>query len=265
MIPAIQLSDDEIASGSLRADTFLVAKQIFHNKGVLMIENAFNAQFIKSLADLVSEDSAHLLDDYNNSEALVVGHKRLMLTLELKGALNSASLYANPLLMTLIQELLGPNFILGSLGGVISLPGAEDQHFHRDHPFLFRQESIDIAMPSFAINVLIPLIGLNENYGTTRIWPGSHRLFAAEEALALPSYDPIAQPGSCLLLDYRLVHGGTANVSPVARPLLYAVYHRPWFKDFVNFRKFAALRISAEEFANVPEDYREWFRHAVVN
>jgi hypothetical protein len=37
------------------------------------------------------------------------------------------------------------------------------------------------------------------------------------------------------------------------------IYHRPWFRDYVNFRKVRELRISAAEYAKVEEPYRGWF------
>ena len=47
----------------------------------------------------------------------------------------------------------------GSFGAVTSLSGAEDQHVHRDHPFLFQEEAIDVLMPAFAVNVVVPYAG----------------------------------------------------------------------------------------------------------
>lgn len=264
MIPSIRLTDDEIASEIMRPDTYLISKQLFLNSGVLLIENAFPEEYIGRLNDLINEDYGEALAADEISEALIVGDRRLMIPLELKGALNDVTLYANPFVLPLISEVLGSSCTLGSLGSVISLPGAADQHFHRDHPFLFQDEQIDISMPPFAVNMLVPLIGLNESFGTTRIWPGSHHVWSYEEAEAMPSFDPVAYPGACLLLDYRLMHGGTANVSDVHRPLLFGVYHRPWFKDYVNFRKFQGLRISAEELAAVPEYFQEWFEGFVT-
>ena len=136
-----------------------------------------------------------------------------------------------------MQDALGAECILGSFGAITALPGAEDQHVHRDHPFLFQDEAIDTAMPAYAINVIIPLVGMDAGHGTTRVWPGSHRVWSEDKAKQLPSEDPVAPVGSCIIIDYRLLHAGTGNRSHQVRPILYVAFHRPWFKDY----------------------YREWF------
>jgi hypothetical protein len=70
--------------------------------------------------------------------------------------------------------------------------------------------------------------------GTTRLWPRTHVL-DDEAAAAVAPEDPVVLAGSCLLMDYRLRHGGTANRSETVRPILYNVYQRRWFRDFVNY------------------------------
>jgi ectoine hydroxylase-related dioxygenase (phytanoyl-CoA dioxygenase family) len=101
-------------------------------------------------------------------------------------------------------------------------------------------------------------VDIDEYNGTTRIWPGSHRVWWDADARQLPSEDLVAPVGSCILMDYRLLHGGTANSKQV-RPILYVIYQRPWFKDYVNFQKVRELRAPVEEHENIPTAYRKWF------
>ena len=65
--------------------------------------------------------------------------------------------------------------------------------------------------------------------------------------------DPIVPLGSCLLMDYRLLHGGMANRSSQVRPILYNVYCRPWFHDDLNFRRQSALKLTDKEYRRVPK------------
>jgi ectoine hydroxylase-related dioxygenase (phytanoyl-CoA dioxygenase family) len=118
-------------------------------------------------------------------------------------------------------------------------------------------------MPAYAITVVVPLVDINDYQGTTRVWLGSHRVWSDDEARKLPSEDPAAQVGSCILMDYRLLHGGTANYSKQMRPILYLIYHRPWFKDYVNFKKVRELVVAAREYGNIPEAYQRWFRSPI--
>jgi ectoine hydroxylase-related dioxygenase (phytanoyl-CoA dioxygenase family) len=98
-----------------------------------------------------------------------VGDKRILVPVEVSGLFNTPHLYANPFVFPLAQDILGEECILGSFGAVAALPGAEDQHTHRDHPFLFQEEAIDTAMPAYAVTVIVPLVDVNEHHGTTRV------------------------------------------------------------------------------------------------
>jgi ectoine hydroxylase-related dioxygenase (phytanoyl-CoA dioxygenase family) len=103
--------------------------------------------------------------------------------------------------------------------------------------------------------MLVPLVEMNESSGTTRTFMGSHRADFDKSAYQ----DPLVPVGSCLLMDYRLLHGGLANRSSKERPILYNVYCRPWFRDDLNFRRQSAIKISDEEFGRVPEALQNLF------
>jgi ectoine hydroxylase-related dioxygenase (phytanoyl-CoA dioxygenase family) len=85
---------------------------------------------------------------------------------------------------------------------------------------------------------------MNDLHGTTALWPGSHR--GTKEEPNGASVEPRVPEGSCLLWDYRLWHGGTANRSSAPRPLLYATYCRSWFVDHHNFSGQAPLSVAPD-------------------
>jgi hypothetical protein len=74
---------------------------------------------------------------------------------------------------------------------------------------------------------------------------------------------PLAR-GDVGVIDYRVCHGGTANVGLEPRPILYIVYSRPWFRDSENFSEIPPLRVSAQELANIPAEYRSLFASAAA-
>ena len=117
---------------------------------------------------------------------------------------------------------------------------------------------MDTLIPSYGIKMIIPLVDLNEEHGTTRMWPGSHVVFD-EKALKMAPVDPQLQVGSCILMDYRMMHGGTANRSERVRPLLYNNYYRPWFRDYKNFQQQPALQISRQAYTAIPAAHRTLF------
>lgn len=57
------------------------------------------------------------------------------------------------------------------------------------------------------------------------------RVFTARYAA---KFAPGARIGDCLLVDYRLLHGGTANRGNNLRSIVYLIYSRPWFGDYRN-------------------------------
>lgn len=144
-------------------------------------------------------------------DALKVGSRRFMLTVEMEAPFLDEALYANPLVLPVLQQLLGPDLVLGSFASVTSLPGAKEQHLHRDNPLLFGP-ALNRFLPPHAINLFIPLREFNKTNGTTRLMPGSH-LKPDEEGKLSPALDPVVPLGCGLLVDYRLFHQGTANRS----------------------------------------------------
>ena len=65
--------------------------------------------------------------------------------------------------------------------------------------------------------------------------------------------------GDVYLMDYRVIHGGMANLSDQPRPILYLVYGRRWFRDAYNFSEQPAIEFAPGEFKKVPKTHRALF------
>ena len=63
------------------------------------------------------------------------------------------------------------------------------------------------------------------------------RLASRCKSLKEEGIEPVVREGSCMLWDFRLLHGGTPNRGTLPRPLLYLTYCRPWFLEHLNFNK----------------------------
>lgn len=238
------------------------AKDLFAENGVLIIKNLFSKDLIAQLNQAFFQEYQGYFVDKEYEDALEVGVKRKMVTVKLQAPFNNPDLYGNPLLMYLMRALLGRDFILGSFGAVIALPGAEQQHIHQDHPALFEDEALDLQLPSFAVTLVVPLIDLTPATGSTQVWKGSHRLSPLEEFAKDTSSIPFVPTGSCYLMDYQLWHGGTPNISNQIRPILYIVYYRSWFQETVNYEQQARVSISEREYEKIPETYKFLFVRA---
>jgi hypothetical protein len=226
--------------------------------GAVVFDNVFPPEAIKSLRDHFDNRYKKYYREDLYDDALPVGNRRMMLTVEISGIFNDAQLYCNSLILPVLRAALGDNFIMSGYGGVISLPGAKAQHLHRDHPTLFGDFDYRTKMPCFAITAAIPLIDMNVITGTTRLCLGGQR--KPNDAIGETTIiDPVVPAGSILMWDYLLPHAGTPNCSDQVRPLLYLGYSRAWFRDSANYGQQQPILLPNEEFEKMPEAARKLF------
>jgi ectoine hydroxylase-related dioxygenase (phytanoyl-CoA dioxygenase family) len=268
VIPIVRFNEQKAGDGNWPTGGLAAAADALKSKGCLWLQGVFPPPRIDALRASFMADHFARLNAEDGSADLLVGDKRLMVPVELKGEFNDSGLYAQLRVSALMREALGADFRLGGFGVVVSLPGAREQHIHCDHPALFGT-SLDDFLPSFAVTMIVPLVDLNALTGTTRMWEGSHlaRYHAVNAETPLDKrdhQDPYANVGDCLLMDFRLYHAGLENRSDNARPILYVTYFRPWFKDYVNYKKHAPLVVGAGEFEKIPSGLRPLFANAVI-
>ena len=260
-------SDSESKSQCLQSGTIEQADKLFRSHGAIWLENVFPVALIKKLAKAYQETYTSASLSQLKKRHAVVGDRRFMITVTLEPPFNTPKLYANPILSQVLTSLLGSQFTISSFGSVVTLPGAEDQPIHFDHPPLFESEKDCNSLPPHAITVVVPLVEIKEETGSTAIWEGSHRKAGAREQLMSlmsdPSWTgsvhPLPKLGDAYLMDYRVIHGGMANSSDHARPILYLVYSHPWFRDAYNFSDQPPVKFAKGEFKKVPLAKRSLF------
>jgi hypothetical protein len=218
--------------------------------------------------DLIASARAAFLERYarflraaEHADALTVGNRRYMVTLEIEPPFDDVQFLANPRLMPIVKTLLGNDCVLGNYGVVCSLPGAAAQAMHYDGGDLFPETRLDDLLPVTAITMAIPLREMNDQNGTTALWPMSHRRLG--EVPTGPGHEPVVSEGDVLLWDYRLRHLGTANRSELPRPLLYATYCRQWYLDQHNFAKQPPFSIGQSAYSALPDHVRRLLVRAV--
>ena len=230
----------------------------FATDGWIQVEGVFDRKLIDELhADYLEQSEALLeIHDDERRDFLRVGEGRAMLSVALRGPFLDPRLYANPILLKLLGLFLDANFLIDSFTCVTSLPGAAEQPRHRDHGQLFPgKPGAEQALGCFAATVVVPLVDLGADTGTTRLFSGSH-LGSGDSRPA----EPMIPRGSCFVMDYRLLHQGMANVSGDQRPVLFIVYARPWFSDSKNFHRQARINLNAVDLKTIPIEHRPLFR-----
>lgn len=255
----IACTPDEHTAGTLAPDKISAAvSALARTHGAVAFDGVFGRDVIEDLRSSFDNRYAAYFREDLHDDALPVGNRRMMLTIEISGAFNDDRLFANRLLDPVLQATLGPDFVMSGYGGVISLPGAKAQHLHRDHSTLFGDLDLRVPLPCFAITCAIPLIDMNLITGTTRLYLGGHRRPKEDYAKIVP-VEPAVPAGSVLMWDYLLPHAGTPNCSDQVRPLLYFTYSRPWFRDARNYGRQQPISLPDEEYAKMAKPARRLF------
>lgn len=200
---------------------------------------------------------------------------RYAAVLPFEGPFLDPRFYANPALHEMLGVLLGSSYCIGSLETVVAEPGAVSQHQHIDGPLRFdrviggkkRGFPGDLSgLPPYAVTLCVPLCDMNEDNGPTAIWPGSHRAALrakppseARVAREFPEERMVGAFGRSFFFDYRVFHGGTANLAREPRPALMFVFTRTWFRDPNLNEVHPRVVIAKRDLRRIPERHRRLF------
>jgi ectoine hydroxylase-related dioxygenase (phytanoyl-CoA dioxygenase family) len=164
---------------------------------------------------------------------------RFEITLKMTGPFGNPALFANPIVLSILKMSLSDQLQLSSLTSVVSFPGAAFQRIHRDYPLIYGSNLLHTVnpndLPSYAIGVTIPLVDVDLRMGPTEVWLGSH--LWPGDYLPPSRHGAVKsnlEMGDCMMSDFRLVHAGGPNSSSHVRPMIVALYARPWFHDDVG-------------------------------
>jgi ectoine hydroxylase-related dioxygenase (phytanoyl-CoA dioxygenase family) len=216
--------------------------------------------------------------------------------LPIEGVFADPDLIGNPLVVDLLERLLGPELVCSYFASDTPMPGSEYQPVHRDGKDLF--PGVPVTVPPYMYELNVPLVDFREDNGPVEVWPRTHLLSdfplldqprdelragngqmtvtttsgrpVSVLASAFRDTDvqrfaaglagqPVLMPaGSFLVRDPRMWHRGTPNRSSAARPMLSLAYGRPWYR-------FNAVTLQREVYDAWPQRVRELFRLACID
>jgi hypothetical protein len=255
----VAVSPGESAGGALAPETEAAAHAAFREHGVVLLRGMFPPSTIEAmhqeyLARYGSLDMSAMGDEADRpapNRFLAVGGARCDITLRMTGAFGRPDVFANPGLLRILAPVLGEDFQLSNFTAVVSYPGAPIQHIHRDMGHLFPGHSFGADLPVYAVNVALPLIDVDLRTGPTGVWLGSHRWPGADADIKTMTVVPL-QRGDCMMIDYRTLHTGLPNAGRQPRPIVYMVYARPWFFDYVNHVARVPLDMPLDDYNKLP-------------
>lgn len=162
----------------------------------------------------------------------------------------------HPTVLALVEDVLGPDVVLGSMNARIVRPGDPEQGFHADVPTVHRR----LVGPPIMVQAVWMLDAFTVDNGATRLVPGSHR--ATESApppdRAVPhAIAAVGPAGSVLVFDGQCWHGGGANRSDARRRAVFAHFRvGPWMR----FQTDPAVDFPADRWHRMTPRQRELLR-----
>lgn len=249
----------------LEAGNIKQAVMALRTDGVSVIEGIAPRKIIEKLYHEIKgmyPEYFELSDTYKDQ--FEIGDRRFTYPIIYYLSNNLDDIVISPHMIPLLDEILGPSWVVEVVGVVISFPGAKTQTVHRDGGLLFPETGVDRVLPTCSLTFACPLVPIDEVNGRTAFYLGTHRMPVDDDKHVPEAVD--VGLGSCLLWDFRVAHFGEANRGSTPRPMLYVTYCRPFWIDDQNFvpgvnAKLLASRIALD---SMKEGIRRRFVRAQI-
>ena len=233
----ITVQPEELASGKLTDAHVGQAVNAIRVDGYVILENVIDHDHLDILRERMDADSQILINAEKwGGAGRLIGHLQ-------QGPPPYApyifrDIVANPLVVQVTQELLGPGLYNNFYNGNTNCPGSTTQPLHRDGAHLWPDQ--EVAHPTAEVVVNISPQDTTEENGSVEIWPGSHlevsgkRIDEEEEEARRKIVPPIrgsAKKGSALIRDMRLWHRGVPNPSDKPRHMIAMIHRVSWLRS----------------------------------
>ena len=233
----ITVQPEELAAGKLTDTHVEQAITALRVDGYVILENVINHDHLDILRERMDADSQLLINAEKwGGAGKLIGHLQ-------QGPPPYApyifrDIVANPYVVQVTQELLGPGLYNNFYNGNTNCPGSTTQPLHRDGAHLWPNQ--EVAHPTTEVVVNISPLDTTEENGSVELWPGSHLEVGEHgiepevEEARRKIYPPIrgnAKKGSALIRDMRLWHRGVPNPSDKPRHMIALIYRVSWLKS----------------------------------
>lgn len=251
------------APGTDRNAALAQAAAILRRDGVVVLDHLIDParlarchdEIAARYPDMAQTDRTHNYGPYE---------KRHCMPMVVEGGLADPDILLPKPISRLAAEFLEPDYKVDSVGLLVAAPGAPDQVAHRD-AWLFPRQGVDHLLPPYAIAMATPLVTMDETSGRTAFWRRSHRVFGDAPETS-PDYVPVVEPGSVLLWDFRVYHGGRANRGPAPRPVIFTVLSRRWWVEIdpPEARNYRKLQVARSVFDTFKPRWQARFSRAAI-
>ena len=240
------ITQQERKAGSLAPDKLKRIRSSFETIGYAVVSGFISAETCDLLLQSILEDVALIRtrsEPTRHEKRTGLGH--LQLGLRRYAPYVKSELVANPLIESVVAELLGAGAWLGFYNGNVNTPDSGYQPLHYDRPYAWRSEAEATAAgqpwppPTITLSCSVALSEITEDSGATEIYPGTHRETAVADwprgerveyhPELVAQWGPPARmaipTGGICFRDPRMWHRGVPNQAEVARPMIALTYH----------------------------------------
>ena len=246
----VTINDEERATGRLRPESRRDAVLLLHTAGYVVLRDALPFDFVGEVAAAFEEILRDCTESRNGDAWYQVSERHQAVFWErgarwrvfpkLRPPLSDVRLLANPLVVSLLEDLLGSGFHCKFVSSDTCVRGSAVQAPHRELGAGGAREPL-----AYIVNV--PLSRNTSRNGPLEVWPNGSHLWSSEfldrqgvsdevqdgsnpalEELAsqLPSERLLLEPGSLLIRNPGMLHRGTPNRTRRPRSMLTICYLR---------------------------------------
>jgi hypothetical protein len=174
----------------------------------------------------------------------------------------NTDVFANPVILGILDRVFFQEYKLVQLGADIPTQGSDYQEIHRDFRPLFSDQ---IVTPLYALAVNFPLVEVTEENGPFQMARGTHVL-PREEGLVkvaageIPIESFYMKPGDVTIRSPLALHRGSPNKTSQPRPMVVMGYVMHWLHTAK-----VDLTVPRDYYESLPEQTRELLRCQVVD
>ncbi|KAG0650434.1 Kanamycin B dioxygenase [Hyphodiscus hymeniophilus] len=267
----IRLTDEERLSGKTKPETIQEILKYYHRDGFVVLENAIDEHLVDRLYNRMVQDNAVYIQKPQMRYNQGVDTGNISQIPPLTPEWLHRDFYANPHMIRVVENILGPRPELRFINSNVAVPGGTGrQAVHSD---------VHHAYPEipFGLVMNIYLQDSDESNGITEVWCGTHncaarkdqqaslergwikKSYLQERAKVKRPVQPKVKKGSICFRDLRLWHAGMPNKSDHHRIMLAIDYFAQWYQCPMKTKLPLSMKETIErEWEGISTEGVEW-------
>lgn len=186
---------------------------------------------------------------------------RYYLTLPWVPPFANTDVFANSVLLGVLNRVFPQEYVMVQLGVDVPLQGSNYQEIHRDYRPLFSDQ---VITPLYALAVNFPLVEVTAENGPFQMARGTHVLPRDEGLLKIaageiPMESFHMMPGDVMIRTPLALHRGSPNQTSRPRPMVVMGYAMHWLHT-----PKVALTLQQDYYESLPEQMRQLLRCQVL-